>query len=492
MKKIILLFTMLLFSVTASAKLKVVTTLPDFAALAQEVGGDLIEVTTLARGDQDPHYLEPKPSYALTLNKADLLIDAGLELEVGWLPVLLTQCRNPKIQSGQPGHLTASSGFRILEIPEGRIDRSAGDVHPDGNPHYWLNPNHGLIIAKNIAARLSDLDPANASRYEQNFAAFSTRLKAKISAWEKDLAAFKGKKIVTYHKSFSYFVDWSGLEVVDLIEPKPGIPPSPAHILGLIEKIKAEKIPLIITENYYDPKPSRELSQKTGAKLLLLPTSVGGEAAIKTYDDLFETLVKKILGALFFAYFRNDKIPQEAIIGVSFAVSSAVAILLADFIPHGAEHLKYILAGNILWVNWFQIIKTAVIYAILGLIHYRLRHRLLLVSSNPREAERRGMRVWLWDLFFYLTFGLVITSSVQIGGILLVFSFLIVPALCSMLFFEDLRKRIALGWLIGALTSLIGLYASYHWNLPTGPAIVTGFGLALAISLFGKACVSRK
>lgn len=192
------------------------------------------------------------------------------------------------------------------------------------------------------------------------------------------------------------------------------------------------------------------------------------------------------LGAIFFAYFRNDKIPQEALIGVSFAVSSAVAILLADFIPHGSEHLKYILAGNILWVDWFQIIKTAVIYGILGLIHYRVRHRLLLVSSDPQEAERRGMRVWLWDLFFYLTFGLVITSSVQIGGILLVFSFLIVPALCSMLFFEDLRKRIAFGWLVGACTSLLGLFASYHWNLPTGPAIVAGFGLALVVSLIGK------
>lgn len=298
MKKIILIIGLLILPFTVSAKLKVVTTIPDFAALAQEVGGDLIEVTSLARGDQDPHYLEPKPSYALTLNKADLLIEAGLELEVGWLPVLLTQARNPRIQFGQPGHLNAATGIRILEIPQGRIDRSLGDVHPNGNPHYWLNPNNGLIIARNVAARLSELDPANASQYEQNFASYSTRLAKKITVWEGELAVLKGKKIITYHKSFSYFVDWSGLEVVGLIEPKPGIPPSPSHILGLIEKIKSEKISLLITENYYNPKPSRELSQKTGAKLLLLPTSVGGETAIKTYDDLFETLVKRMKESL--------------------------------------------------------------------------------------------------------------------------------------------------------------------------------------------------
>lgn len=189
------------------------------------------------------------------------------------------------------------------------------------------------------------------------------------------------------------------------------------------------------------------------------------------------------LGAVFFAYFREKRIPQEAIIGVSFAVSSAVAILLADRIPHGAEHLKYILAGNILWVTWAQIIKTALIYALLGVVHFSVRERLLLVSSNPAEAERRGLKIWRWDLFFYLTFGLVITSSVQIGGILLVFSFLIVPALCSLLFFENLRSRIILGWTIGTLTSLAGIAASFFWDLPTGPTIVAGFGLVLLISL---------
>jgi zinc/manganese transport system permease protein len=192
------------------------------------------------------------------------------------------------------------------------------------------------------------------------------------------------------------------------------------------------------------------------------------------------------LGALFFAFFRDDRIPQEALIGVSFAVSSALAILLADKIPHGSEHLKYILSGNILWVSWPQILKTALIYASLGLIHYLLRRQFLLVSTDLEGARRRGMRVWLWDLLFYLSFGLVITSSVQIAGILLVFSFLIVPALCSMLFFSDVGRRVLWGWLVGSVVSLGGLLRSYFFDLPTGPALVACFGIALGVSLILK------
>ncbi len=189
------------------------------------------------------------------------------------------------------------------------------------------------------------------------------------------------------------------------------------------------------------------------------------------------------LGALFFAYFRDDDVPQESVIGVSFAVSSALAILVADRIPHGSEHLKYILAGNILWITWAHIAKTAVIYALLGLFHWFFRKKFLLISTDPDEAKRRGLKLWFWDLLFYLSFGLVITSSVQIGGILLVFSFLIVPALCSLLFCQGLRSRLFFGWGLGLITSLAGITASYFWDLPTGPTIVTVFGLALILCL---------
>lgn len=294
MKKSLLFFVLFIFPFTTFAKLKVVTTTPDLAALTQEVGKDWIDIQSIARGDQDPHYLEPKPSYAVTLNRADLLIDVGLELEIGWLPVLLTQSRNPKVQPGQPGHLTASEGLPLLEIPTGPVDRSQGDIHPFGNPHYWLNPHNGLIIAKNITERLSQLDPSNAPTYQANFQDFSKHLIEKIQSWEKETVSLRGKEIITYHKSFSYFVNWTGLKVADVIEPKPGIPPSPAHILSLIELIKARKILLIITENYYDPKPSRELGQRTGSHVVFLPTSVGGEASVKRYEDLFDYLLKKL------------------------------------------------------------------------------------------------------------------------------------------------------------------------------------------------------
>ncbi|MBF0491451.1 MAG: metal ABC transporter permease [Deltaproteobacteria bacterium] len=189
------------------------------------------------------------------------------------------------------------------------------------------------------------------------------------------------------------------------------------------------------------------------------------------------------LGALFFAFFRNKKIPQEAFIGISFAVASALGILIADKSPHGSEHLKYILSGNILWVSWPQLIKTGIIYSVLGIIHFKVRKKLLLVSENPEEARRQGLKLKYWDLFFYLSFGLVITSSVQMAGILQVFSFLIVPACCSVLFYDKLLSRLILGWMIGVFTSLIGIYLSYKIDLPTGPAIVACFGGVLILCL---------
>ncbi len=195
------------------------------------------------------------------------------------------------------------------------------------------------------------------------------------------------------------------------------------------------------------------------------------------------------LGALFFAFVRNERLHQEAIIGISFATASALSILLADKIPHGSEHLKYILSGNILWVSWPVIIKTAIIYFLLGIFHYTVRHKLMLVSTKPEEAKRRGMKIHLWDLLFYLSFGLVITSSVQIGGILLVFAFLIVPASCAILFYDRLKSLIFFGWTIGLLTSIVSIAASYWYDLPTGPTIVTLFGIALIFCFVVKKIV---
>lgn len=296
MKKIIFGF-FILFASPAFAKLNVVTTTTDLAAIARAIGQDLISVKSLAKGDEDPHTLEPKPSYVVAVSRADLLIEVGLELEVGWLPVLLTQSRNGKIQRGMPGHLDASTGLNILEISTGRIDRSMGDVHPSGNPHYWLNPENGVVIAKRIAARLALLDPEHAAHYAANAAQFEHTMAQKIAHWEKQLAPMQGKAIA-YHKSFTYFADWAGIDVRGYIEPKPGIPPSPGHILSLIDLMQRESISLIMAENYYDPKASRGLAEKTGARLLILASSVNGDASITDYAGLFDYLIAHLHGAL--------------------------------------------------------------------------------------------------------------------------------------------------------------------------------------------------
>lgn len=296
MKYFLTLLALLLPGV-AMAKLNVVTTIPDLAAIAQEIGGDKITVKSIARGDEDPHFLEPKPSYILIVNHADLLIEVGLQLEIGWLPVLITQSRNPKIQTGMHGRMDASEKIPLLEIPVGAIDRSQGDVHPDGNPHYWLNPQNGLVIAQEIAEHLSQLDPVNKDFYGLQLQTFQTKLKNKIVEWQKLASPLKGKTAVAYHKTTPYLADWLGLKIVDFIEPKPGIPPSPSHILALMDEMTKQKVPWIITASYYDMKAARELSEKTGAKVLVLPSSVGGNKEVSTYEELFDYLIAQLKGA---------------------------------------------------------------------------------------------------------------------------------------------------------------------------------------------------
>jgi len=275
-------------AVGAEAKVRVVSSLQDFAALAAAIGGDRVDTMALAKGYQDPHFVDAKPSFVLQLSRADLLIVAGLELEIGYLPPLLDQSRNDKIHPGNPGYLDASVGCDILQRPTTQVTRAMGDVHPYGNPHYWTDPENGRIIARAIAARLSQLDAGGAAAYQKNLAAFEARLSAKEKEWDAKLAPYAGTKVVTFHDSWPNFAKHFKLQIVGHVEPKPGIPPSPTHTLEIINLIGAQKIPMILVEPYFDLKTPKYIAEKTGAAVVTLYPSVGGTPAIKDYFALFD------------------------------------------------------------------------------------------------------------------------------------------------------------------------------------------------------------
>ena len=284
--------------VRAAGPLNVVTTTEDLAAIAREVAGDKARVESLSRGYQDPHYVEAKPSFVLKLNKADLLIAVGRELEIGWLPPLITQARNAKIQPGADGYLDASLTARILEMPTGQLTRAMGDVHPSGNPHFWLDPENGKRVAKEVAEKLSALDHANASYFAQREADFEKRVTAAEARWAALMAPYKGTKVVTYHRSWPNFSDHFGLEVIGYVEPKPGIAPSPSHTLEVIGAMKRQNVKIILVEPYFDLKTPNSISRETGAKVLVMPPSVGGEKEITDYIKLFDYDINLLTDAI--------------------------------------------------------------------------------------------------------------------------------------------------------------------------------------------------
>jgi ABC-type Zn uptake system ZnuABC Zn-binding protein ZnuA len=288
----------LLAAPAAHAALNVVTTTEDLAALAREVGGDKIKVESLSRGYQDPHFVEAKPSFVIKLHSADLLIAVGRELEIGWLPPLVNQARNAKVQPGGDGYFDASQGVKILEIPTGQLTRAMGDVHPQGNPHYWLDPDNGLRIAKGIQKKMSALSPADAAYFAQREEAFEKRLAEAQKRWDAQMAPYKGTKIVTYHRSWPNFVDRFGLDVIGYVEPRPGIPPSPSHTLDLINDMKAKNVKIIMVEPYFDLKTPNSIARETGAKVLVMAPSVGAEKEITDYVSLFDYDVKLLAAAL--------------------------------------------------------------------------------------------------------------------------------------------------------------------------------------------------
>jgi len=272
----------------AADKLYVVTSTQDLASLATEVGGDHITVDSIAKGYQDPHFVEPKPSFLLNLRKADLLLVVGLQLEIGWLPPLITQSGNSKIQPGNPGYLDMSQFSEILEIPTVQVTRAMGDVHPLGNPHYWLNPENGRRMAKALADKFSALRPADKAYFAARYADFDKRLTEAMKRWDAQMAPYRGRKIVTYHRSWPNFCQRFGLVVVDYVEPKPGIPPTPSHTLELINTMKHDGIKLIMVEPYFDLRTPESIARGVDGTVAVLMPSVGGVKEITDYFKLFD------------------------------------------------------------------------------------------------------------------------------------------------------------------------------------------------------------
>jgi ABC-type Zn uptake system ZnuABC Zn-binding protein ZnuA len=272
----------------AGAAVNVVTTTEDLADLTRQVGGDRVKVETIARGYQDPHFVEAKPSFILKLAKADLLVVVGRDLEAGWLPPLVQQSRNARVQVGAEGYLDASLNAKILEIPTGQITRAMGDVHPLGNPHYWLDPGNGRHIAKAIADKLSRMAPADAALFASRYAAFDRRLAEAEKRWDATMKPYKGLKVVTYHRSWANFVDRFSLDVIGYVEPRPGIPPSPGHTIDLIGEMKRQNVKILLVEPYFDLKTPQSIARETGARVVVMPPSVGGEKEITDYVSLFD------------------------------------------------------------------------------------------------------------------------------------------------------------------------------------------------------------
>jgi zinc/manganese transport system substrate-binding protein len=281
-------FLALMGACHAASKLNVVTATEDLASLSREVGGERVNVDAIAKGYQDPHFVEPKPSFLLKLMKADLLVVVGLELEIGWLPPLITQSRNAKVQVGANGYLDVSRSCEILEIPTGALTRAMGDVHPMGNPHYWLDPENGRRIAKAVEQKFSELRPADAAYFAQRYAEFDRRLTESEKRWDTAMVPYHGRKVVTYHRSWPNFAKRFDLDVVDYVEPKPGIPPTPSHTLEVINTMKRGGIKLILVEPYFDLRTPNAIARAVEGQVLVLMPSVGGVKEVTDYFQLFD------------------------------------------------------------------------------------------------------------------------------------------------------------------------------------------------------------
>ncbi len=294
-KNIFLTVSLTFFSFILDAKIKVVTTTTDLKAIVDEVGGDKVQVTSFCKGSQDPHFLEAKPSYMIKTYRADLLVAIGLGLEVGWLPKVLEGSKNPKVMQGAKGYLEVGSKLKVLEVPKGPISRADGDVHPEGNPHVNLDPIRVGEMAVIIAKRLSSLEPKFESFFQKNAKALESRLAKKTKEWQKRIDKLTVKKLVTHHKTLSYFFDRFGIESIAMLEPLPGVPPTANHILKVIKSAKQKGVKKIFVENYHSDLVAKKVASDVGGVTVAsVPVAVLGTEKIKKSDDLFEELVSQL------------------------------------------------------------------------------------------------------------------------------------------------------------------------------------------------------
>ena len=285
------------FTVAKAGTIKVVTTTTDLKSITELVGGNKVSVSSIATGFQNPHFVDPKPSYIISLSNADLFVTVGLDLETGWSPQLLSSSRNTKIQKGSAGYVDASEGVGLLQVPSS-VNRGEGDIHIYGNPHYWLDPYNGKVIARNIADGLERIDPSNKTFYEDNLQTFFKKINEKMAEWQTRMAPYKGSKIIAYHNEWCYFERRFGLTIVDFMEPKPGIPPSPSQLVKVIKEVAADKIKVIISSPYFSTSSSDVVAKQTGVKELTLATSVNAFNPIKNYFDLFDYDIDQLITAL--------------------------------------------------------------------------------------------------------------------------------------------------------------------------------------------------
>ncbi|MGD8427151.1 MAG: metal ABC transporter substrate-binding protein [Balneolaceae bacterium] len=282
---------------TALGQIKVVTTLPDLASITKYVGGDHVDVFSIAKGYQNPHFVDPKPSYIVKLSRADMFVTVGLDLELGWAPQLLQSSRNGNIQKGNPGYIDVSEGITLLQVPT-TTSREEGDIHIYGNPHYWLDPVRGKQIAQNIYNHLVQIDSKNQEDYSKNLQAFNDKIDQKLAEWQQRMTPYKNTKVIAYHNEWVYFEQRFGLNIVDFLEPKPGIPPSPSQLVKIINEVKSQDIKLLINSPYYSSSSPEVVARNTNINIVQLSTMTGGYDEIKDYFDLFDYNINKVIEVL--------------------------------------------------------------------------------------------------------------------------------------------------------------------------------------------------